>query len=86
MTDKQMMTMMILENFWTGGLSGSITVFVGLPLITVILRSALDTTLPISYASGIVMLVICIAVSVLSGMIVFRLTKSTSVVERIKVE
>lgn len=51
MTDKQLMTMMILENFWTGGLSGSITVFIGLPLVTVILRSALDTTLPISYVS-----------------------------------
>ena len=35
---------------------------------------------------GIVMLVICIAVSVLSGLIVFRLTKSAAVVERIKVE
>lgn len=86
MTGKQMMTMMILENFWTGGLSGSITVFIGLPLVTVILRSVLDTALPISYASGIVMLVICIAVSVLSGLIVFRLTKSAAVVERIKVE
>ena len=86
MTDRQMMRMMILENFWTGGLAGSITVLLGLPTITIILRTALEEPLPISYFSGILMLAVCIAISVLSGLAVFRLTKSSAVVERIKVE
>ena len=36
--------------------------------------------------SGVIMLAVCIAVSILSGLAVFRLTKSSAVVERIKVE
>ena len=86
MTDRQMMKMMLLENFWTGGLAGSVTALIGLPVITGILRAALEEPLPVSYFSGILMLVICIAVSILSGLAVFRLTKSSAVVERIKVE
>jgi len=86
MTDRQMRKMMILENLWTGGLAGSVTVLIGIPVITGILRSALDEPLPITYRAGLLMLTVCIAVSVLSGMTVFRLTKSAAVVERIKME
>jgi len=86
MTDRQMMRMMLLENFRVAGLAGCITAFVGIPLVTVILRSAMGAAVPISWQAGLLMLAVCIAVSMLSGLAAYQLTKAAPVVERIKVE
>ncbi|MBQ9717055.1 MAG: hypothetical protein IJV76_03610, partial [Clostridia bacterium] len=59
---------------------------IGFPSITLIVNTAMDALVTLHWLSGIVMLAVCIAVSVLSGLAVFRLTKSDAVVERIKVE
>lgn len=70
--------------------SDPLTVFrrrcIGFPLIAVIINTAMDALVTLHWQSGIMMLTVCIAVSVLSGLAVFRLTKSAAVVERIKVE
>jgi len=86
MTDRQLMRMMLIENFRNAGLSGCITALVGIPLITVLLRAAIREPIPIAWLPGLLMLALCIAVSILSGFAAYRLTKSSSVVERIKVE
>ena len=46
----------------------------------------MNALVSLNWLSGVIMLAVCIAVSVLSGLAVFRLTKSAAVVERIKVE
>jgi len=77
---------MLLENFRIAGLAGCITAFVGIPLVTVILRTAMGAAVPISWQAGLLMLAVCIAVSMLSGLAAYQLTKAAPVVERIKVE
>jgi len=59
---------------------------VGFPLIAVIINTAMDALVSLHWLSGVVMLAVCIMVSVVSGLAVFRLTKSAAVVERIKVD
>lgn len=86
MTDKQMMRMLLAESLYSGGTAVVITLCVGFPSIALIVNTAMDALVPLSWMSGLIMLAVCIAVSVLSGLAVFRLTKSAAVVERIKVE
>lgn len=86
MTDRQMMRMLLTESLYSGGVAVLITVCVGYPLIAVIINTAMDALVTLHWLSGVIMLAVCIAVSVLSGLAVFRLTKSAAVVERIKVE
>ncbi|MGN1409458.1 MAG: FtsX-like permease family protein [Eubacteriales bacterium] len=86
MTDKQLMRMLLTESLYSGGMAVLITVCIGFPIIAVIINTAMDALVSLNWLSGVVMLAVCIAVSIASGIAVFRLTKSTSVVERIKVE
>jgi len=46
----------------------------------------MDALVTLHWQSGVIMLAVCIAVSILSGMAVFRLSKSTPVSQRINVE
>lgn len=86
MTDRQMMRMLLTESLYSGGVAVLITVGIGFPLIALIINTAMDALVTLHWLSGVVMLAVCIAVSILSGLAVFRLTKSDAVVERIKVE
>jgi len=86
MTDRQMMRMLLTESLYSGGAAVLITVGMGFPLIAVIINTAMDALVSLHWLSGVIMLAVCIAVSILSGLAVFRLTKSAAVVERIKVE
>ncbi len=85
MTDRQMMRMLLTESLYSGGAAVLITVGIGFPLIAVIINTAMDALVSLHWLSGVIMLTVCIAVSILSGIAVFRLTKSAAVVERIKV-
>ena len=75
---------MALANF--GGAAVLITVGIGFPLIAIIINTAMNALVSLNWLSGVIMLAVCIAVSMLSGLAAFRLTKSAAVVERIKVE
>jgi len=86
MTDRQMMRMLLTESLYSGGAAVLITVGIGFPLIAVIINTAMDALVSLNWLSGVIMLAVCIAVSVVSGIAVFRLTKSSAVVERIKAE
>ncbi len=86
MTDRQMMRMLLTESLYSGGVAVLITVCVGFPLIAVIINTAMDALVSLHWLSGVMMLAVCITVSILSGLAVFRLMKSAAVVERIKVE
>jgi len=86
MTDRQMMRMLLAESIYSGGVAVLITVCIGFPLIAVIINTAMDAMVSLHWLSGVLMMVVCIAVSILSGIAVFRLTKSAAVVERIKIE
>ena len=86
MTDEQMRRMLLTESLYSGGVAVLITVCGGFPLMAVIIDTAMEALVPLNWVSGGIMLAVCIAVSVLSGLAVFRLTKSAAVVERIKVE
>lgn len=86
MTDKQLMRMLLTESLYSGSAAVLITVCVGFPLIAIIINTAMDALVSLHWLSGVIMLAVCIAVSVISGMAAFRLTKSAAVVERIKVE
>ncbi len=86
MTDRQMMRMLLTESLYSGGAAVLITAGIGFPLIALIVNTAMDALVSLHWLSGVIMLAVCIAVSVLSGLAVFRLTKSAAVVERIKVE
>ena len=86
MTDRQMRRMLLTESLYSGGVAVLITVCIGFPLIAVIINTAMDALVSLNWLSGVLMMAVCIVVSVLSGMMVFRLTKSAAVVERIKVE
>jgi putative ABC transport system permease protein len=86
MTDKQMMRMLLTESLYSGAAAVLITVCVGFPLIAIIINTAMDALVSLNWLSGVIMLMVCIAVSIVSGIAVFRLTKSAAVVERIKVE
>ena len=86
MTDKQMMRMLLTESLYSGSVAVLITVCVGFPLIAIIINTAMNALVSLNWLSSVLMMAVCIAVSILSGMAVFRLTKSAAVVERIKVE
>ncbi len=86
MTDKQMMRMLFTESLYSGGVAVLITACIGFPLIALIINTAMDALVTLHWLSGVIMLAVCIVVSVLSGLAVFRLTKSDAIVERIKVE
>jgi len=86
MTDRQMMRMLLTESLYSGGAAVLITVCIGFPLIAIIINTAMNALVSLNWLSGVIMLMVCIAVSVLSGLAVFRLTKAAPVVERIKVE
>ena len=78
--------MLLTESLYSGGAAVLITVGIGFPLIAIIINTAMNALVSLNWQSGVIMLMVCIAVSVLSGLAVFRLTKSAAVVERIKVE
>ncbi len=86
MTDRQLLRMLLAESLYSGGVAVLITVLVGFPLILLIINTAMEALVPLNWLSGVGMLGICIAVSLVSGTLVFRLTKSHAVVERIRVE
>ncbi len=86
MTDKQMMRMLLTESLYSGGAAVLITVCIGFPLIAIIINTAMDALVSLNWLSGVIMLAVCITVSILSGLAVFRLTKSAAVVERITIE
>lgn len=86
MTDKQMRRMLLTESLYSSGVAVLLTVCVGFPLISVIIHTAMDGLVSLHWLSGILMIAVCMMVSILSGIAVFRLTKSTAVVKRIKVE
>lgn len=86
MTDRQMMRMLLTESLYSGGAAVLITVCVGFPLITIIINTAMNALVSLNWLSGMIMLAVCIAISVLSGIAVFRMTKSAAVVERIQIE
>ena len=86
MTDWQMMRMLLTESLYSGGAAVLITVGIGFPLIAIIINTAMNALVSLNWLSGVIMLMVCIAVSILSGLAAFRLTKSAAVVERIKVE
>ena len=86
MTDRQMMRMLLTESLYSGGAAVLITVCIGFPLIAIIINTAMNALVSLNWLSGVIMLAVCITVSILSGLAVFRLTKSAAVVERIKVE
>ncbi len=78
--------MLLTESLYSGSAAVLITVCVGYPLIAIIINTAMDALVSLHWLSGVIMLAVCIAVSVLSGMAAFRLTKSAAVMERIRVE
>jgi len=86
MTDRQLMRMLLTESLYSGIAAVLITVCIGFPLIALIINTAMDALVTLNWQSGIIMLAVCIAVSVISGIAVFRITKSSSVVERIKAD
>lgn len=86
MTDKQMRRMLLTESLYSSGVAVLLTVCVGFPLISVIIHTAMDGLVSLHWLSGVCMMAVCMMVSILSGIAVFRLTKSTAVVERIKME
>ena len=71
---------------YSGSAAVLITVCVGFPLIAVIINTAMDALVSLHWLSSVMMLAVCITVSILSGLAVFRLTKSATVMERIKLE
>ena len=86
MTDRQMMRMLLTESLYSGGAAVLITVCIGFPLIAIIINTAMNALVSLNWLSGVIMLAVCITVSILSGLAVFRLTKSAAVVERITIE
>nr|MBQ4319825.1 ABC transporter permease [Clostridia bacterium] len=86
MTERQLMKMLLAESLYIGGTAVLITVCVGFPIIAFIINTAMDALVSLNWISGLIMLTVCIAVSIMSGLAAFRLTKSSSVVERIKYE
>ena len=76
----------LYDRMYSGGAAVLITVCVGFPLIAVIINTAMDALVSLHWLSGVMMLAVCITVSILSGLAVFRLTKSAAVMERIKLE
>ena len=86
MTDRQMMRMLLTESLYSGGAAVLITVCIGFPLIAIIINTAMNALVSLNWLSGVIMLAVCITVSILSGLAVFRLTKSAAVVERIAIE
>ena len=86
MMDRQMMRMLLIESLYSGGVAVLITIFVGFPLIAVIINTAMDALVSMNWLSGALMLAVCILVSILSGTMTFRLTKAAAVVARIQVE
>ncbi len=86
MTDRQLLGMLLLESLCGGSVSMVLTVCIGFPLIQVFINTAMDALVSLDWLSGCVMLGVCIAVSMASGVAVFRLTKSASVVERIQID
>ena len=86
MTDRQLMRMLLTESLYSGSVAVLITVCAGFPLIAVIINTAMGALVSLRWLSGVLMLAVCIAVSIFSGLAAFRLTKSAAVVERIKVE
>ena len=53
---------------------------------SLIINTAMGALVSLHWLSGVMMLAVCITVTILSGLAVFRLTKSAAVVERIKLE
>lgn len=86
MTDGQMMRMILIESLYSGGAAVLITVCIGFPLIGILISTAMDAMVGLNWISGAVMLTVCIVLSAVSGIVLFRLTKSDAVVQRIKVE
>ena len=80
------MRMLLAESLYSGSAAVLITVCIGFPLIALIINTAMGALVSLHWLSGVMMLAVCITVSILSGLAVFRLTKSAAVVERIKLE
>ncbi|MBR5870870.1 MAG: ABC transporter permease [Clostridia bacterium] len=86
MTDRQMRRMLLIESMYSGGASILMTVFFGFPLITLIAITAMDALVSPDWLSAIVMLAVCMAVSIFSALVLFTMTKTASVTERIRIE
>ncbi len=86
MTDRQLWRMLLSESLYSGGIAVVMTLFVGFPVIAILVNTAMDALVELDLTLGVVMLAVCIAVSMLSGAAVLRLTKVSTVVERLDEE
>ncbi len=84
MTEKQLRRMLLAESLYSGGMAVLLTVCAGFPLLAVLVSIAMDALVKLNWISGVIALAVCIAVSVLSGTAMYRITKSASIVTRMK--
>lgn len=78
MTDRQMMAMILLESIYSGGAAVLISVLAGLPAILILTRAAMNSLVSPDWLRSGVMLLVCVAVSVASGIAAVRMMRSDS--------
>ena len=78
MTDRQMMVMILLENIYSGGAAVLISALAGLPAIFILTRAVMNSLVSPDWLRLGVMLLVCVAVSVVSGIAAFRMLRSDS--------
>lgn len=75
MTNTQMRQMLLTESLYSSGVAVLITVCVGFPLISITIHTAMDGLVSLPWLSGVCMMAVCMMVSILSGIAVYRLSK-----------
>lgn len=86
MTARQLRRMLLSESLYSGGIAVVMTLFVGFPVIALLVDTAMDALVELDLTLGVIMLAVCIAVSILSGAAVLHLIWGPSVVERLDEE
>lgn len=84
MTEKQMRKMLIRESIYSGLISALIVLLVGFPLIAVVVNTAMNALVSISYLPGVLMLLLSVGISTVTSVYMMKSAKNSPVTERLK--
>ena len=84
MTGRQLSEMILTESLYGCAFAAAIAVFIGFPLILLVVRGVIGAAVPIGFSGALLMIAVSAAVSVISGVAAVMAVKASPVVERIR--
>lgn len=86
MTGRQLKIMMYVEGFMGSAVAGIMTLFIGIPLMQLLLNNIIKTNITINFEIAFVMFLFILIISAVTSLIAFKKVSKAPLTERIRVE